>query len=660
MLLARTRPMPPRLARATPRSLAAPLAALTLLLGCHRRSEPATSTPEWLLEGARLQSVSASSIHAFRGFGFVDRRAESRITFVDQIVEDAGKAYKPVHYDHGTGLAAADVDGDGRPDLYFVSQRGTSELWRNVGGGRFENVTAAAGLTMHDAIAVGASFADIDNDGDPDLFVTTVRHGNRLYENAGGGKFRDITAQAGVGYVGHSSGAVFFDYDGDGRLDLFVANVGRYTTDVKGPGDYYVGLTDAFHGHTHPDRAEASVLYHNLGGNRFEDVTQKTGLVDLSWSGDATPIDANGDGRLDLYVLDMQGENHLWLNEGGTHFRDATAQYFPRTPWGAMGAKVFDVNGDGRLDLYVTDMHSDMFGDIAPGEWLAEGQKSDAQAIPDEYLPTGRDHLVFGNAMFVRGAPGDSAPFREASRTVGGETYWPWGPSVDDVNADGWDDAFVTAGMSFPFRYGVNSLLINEGGHALVRSEFVLGVEPRRGAIDQDWFTLDCAGADRGHRSCGICTPKDSTGLPAGCKGDPRGRLTVTGTRSSRSAVLVDIDGDGDLDIVTNEFNAMPQVLISNLAGHRTVRRLQVRLQGTRSNREGLGATVTVVLPDGRRLVKVMDGRSGYLSQSALPLYFGLGDAAQANAVEVQWPSGTRQTVAGPIASGTMVDIAER
>src|SRR2546428_7981482 len=104
---------------------------------------------------------------------------------------------------------------------------------------------------MPDAIAVGCAFADIDNDGDPDLFVTTVRHGNRLFENLGGGKFRDITVQAGVGDVGHSSGAVFFDYDGDGLLDLFVTNVGVYTTAQKRPRGYHACLTDALLGHTH-------------------------------------------------------------------------------------------------------------------------------------------------------------------------------------------------------------------------------------------------------------------------------------------------------------------------------------------------------------------------------------------------------------------------
>src|SRR5207245_11088964 len=161
-------------------------------------------------------------------------------------------------------------------------------LWKDVGSGRFVVVTVRAALAMPDDIAVVCAFADIDNDGDPDLFVTTVRHGNRLFENLGNGKFRDITAQAGVGYVGHSSGAVFFDYDGDGLLDLFVTNVGMYTSNERGPGGYYVGLSDAFMGHLHPEPAEASILYRNLGGKRFKDVSREVGLADLACSSAAT------------------------------------------------------------------------------------------------------------------------------------------------------------------------------------------------------------------------------------------------------------------------------------------------------------------------------------------------------------------------------------
>jgi hypothetical protein len=608
----------------------------------------------WLLARAAEERALAAHSPAFSDFHFTNRLDSSGITFVYQIVDDAGKAYKPMHYDHGSGLAAADVDGDGLPDLYFTTQLGTNELWRNLGGGRFENITDAAGLRMPDAISVGASFADIDNDGDPDLFLTTVRHGNHLFENLGGGKFRDITEQAGVGYVGHSSGAVFFDYDGDGLLDLFVTNVGVYTSNVKGPGGYYVALPDAFHGHTHPERAEASILYRNMGGNKFKDVTREVGLVDKSWSGDAVVMDVNNDGWPDLYILDMQGENHLWLNEGGKHFRDATSSYFPKTPWGAMGAKVFDFNGDGRLDLFLTDMHSDMFTDIPRGDWAAETRKSDSSAMPADMFPTGKKQFIFGNALFEN--KGSGRAYAEVSDRLGVETYWPWGPSVDDLNADGWDDIFVAGSMNFPYRYSVNSVLLNEQGKHFLPSEFTLGVEPRSSGA-QPWARLDCSGADRGIQACSICTGPNAVAY--GCKPDSTGHLVLMASRGTRSALLLDLDGDGDLDIVTNEFNARPMILLSDLSSRRHINWLNVRLRGTRSNREGLGAQVVVVLTNGRRILKVMDGKSGYLSQSDLPLYFGLGDADHAASIEVHWPSGRRQTVKGPVASRKTLDIIE-
>jgi hypothetical protein len=625
---------------------------------------PSATVPSWLLARdleERTQSTKSAAVHDFL---FTDARDASGITFTQQIVDDAGRAYKADHYDHGTGVCAADVDNDGKTDLFFVSQRGSSELWRNAGNGKFVDITTASGLRTTDAISVGCAFADVDNDGLVDLFVTTARHGNRLYKNTGNGVFADITVDAGVGYIGHSSGAVFFDYDGDGLLDLLVTNVGKYTSETKGAGGYFVGLDDAFHGHTHPDRAEASILYRNAGGGHFTDVSKQTGFDDKSWSGDATIVDVNDDGRPDIYMLNMMGENHLWLNVDGAHFRDETRTYFPKTPWGAMGAKVFDYDGDGRLDLYVTDMHSDMWTEVAPGDWLMEFSKSNPRAAPPDLFPTGTSQFVFGNALYsnrARAAAPNSA-YREVSDSLGVETYWPWGPSVDDVNADGWDDVLVIGGMNFPYRYSTNALLLNENGQHFRHAEFTLGVEPRAGGrTEQTWYHVDCSatGADKGSKACTTCTAPGAS--EAGCHADTTaGHFTMTAARGSRSSVILDIDGDGDLDIVTNEFNAMPQVLINSLAAKHSVNRLSVRLRGTKSNRQGLGAQVTVVLPDQRRVLKVMDGKSGYLSQSDLPLYFGLGTADHAASVEVRWPTGKTQTFAGPVKAGQTIEIVEQ
>jgi hypothetical protein len=630
----------------------------------------AAAEPSWMLDRAAQENQMAATSTAIHDFRFTDRREASGITFQNRVVDDAGKSYKLVHYDHGSGVCSADVDGDGLPDLYFATQLGTNELWRNAGNDRFVNITSQAGLTMPDAIAVACSFADIDNDGDPDLFVTTVRHGNHLFENLGGGRFRDITQEAGVGYIGHSSGAVFFDYDGDGLLDLFVTNVGVYTTNERGAGGYFIGLSDGFMGHLHPDRAEASILYHNLGGNRFKDVTRATGLIDKSWSGDATSLDINGDGFPDLYILDMQGGDHLWLNEGGKRFRDATSRYFPKAPWGSMGVKSFDFDGDGRQDLFVTSMHPDMWENVRPGDWAAETRKPDTTKVAAGMIPEGKSRLLFGNELFanrggqaradtvdVRKRIGGASSFVEVSDSLGVETYWPWGPSVEDFNGDGWDDIFITAGMNFPFRYGINSLLLNEAGKRFLPSEFLVGVEPRAGnATQQVWFTLECKGMDAFNQLCGACA---NGGSDLACRVDSVGHLTMMGALGTRSAVALDLDNDGDVDIVTNEFNGVPQVLVSDLAQRRHVNFLKVHLRGTRSDRDGLGAEVTVVLPDGRRIVRVADGKSGYLSQSDLPLYFGLADADHAVSVEVRWPAGGKQQLAGPVKGGQVLEITE-
>jgi enediyne biosynthesis protein E4 len=569
-------------------------------------------------------------------FRFTDRLPESGITFVQQIVDDAGKTYKAAHYDHGNGIAAADVDGDGLIDLYFVNQMGGNELWRNLGNGRFENITARAGVAVPGRISVSASFADIDNDGDQDLFVTTVRGGNLLFENDGKGHFKDISKQAGVDYVGHSSGAVFLDYDGDGRLDLFVCNVGKYTTEQKGRGGYYIAYEDAFAGHLHPERTEYSILYHNLGGNRFEDTSEKMGLRDGGWSGDATLVDFNDDGYPDLYVLNMQGDDHYWENQGGKKFVDRTKDFFPKTPWGAMGVKSFDYDNDGNLDLFITDMHSDMIKDVGPED---ERIKFIFQGAP-KMFGGHPENSIFGNAFFRNQGDGT---FREISNDVGLENYWPWGVSVGDLNADGFMDVFITASMNFPYRYGVNSLLINNRGKEFVSTEMVLGVEPRRGGrTRKTWFTLDCSGEDKAHKLCAGRT----------------GKVTVTGTLGSRSSVIFDLDNDGDLDIVTNDFNSEPQVFVSDLAQRHKIHWLAVRLVGKASNRNGLGAKVTMTA-GGQRMTQRMDGSSGYLSHSILPLYFGLGEADQADRIEVLWPSGRKQVVNGPIHSGKLLEIEE-
>ena len=592
--------------------------------------------PEWMEIRKELQVESKDTFGVFHDFRFSDRVEESGIEFLHRIVDDSGKHWKPVHYDHGNGIAAADVNGDGLEDIYFLNQIGANQLWKNLGRGRFRDMTKIAGVGVADRISVAASFADIDNDGDADLFVTTVRQGNILFENRGKGQFKDVTNEAGLVHSGHSSGSVFFDFDRDGLLDLFVTNVGVYTTDQVGRGGYFVGVDDAFGGHLRPERTEKSLLYRNLGNRRFEEVSEKMGIVDEGWSGDANPIDVNRDGWPDLYVLNMQGNDEYYENVEGRKFVKKSRELFPKTPWGSMGIQVFDFDNDGRMDIFLTDMHSDMSEAIPP---LFEKLKSNMQWTPSR-LAVPKEQSIYGNAFFLNQGQGQ---FQEVSDKIGAENYWPWGLSAGDLNADGYIDAFIASSMNYPFRYGINSILLNDQGKSFRDSEFILGVEPRRGnRTAGPWFNLDCDGVDKNH---------------SGCQGRS-GRFVVWAALGTRSSVIFDLDGDGDQDVVTNEFNSEPMVLVSDLAERKPISYLKVKLQGERSNRDGLGARVTLQT-EARSYTRVHDGKSGYLSQSRLPLYFGLGNASLVERIEVIWPSGERQVILGPIRANQQLEVKE-
>jgi len=589
----------------------------------------------------KAQMEAARQFKEFYQFRFQDKLKESGITFTYHAVDDVTKHMRMGHYDHGSAVAVVDVEREAAYDIYFANQVGGNELWKNLGGGKFKNITQEAGVAVPGRISVAAAFGDVDNDGSQDLFVTTVRGGNVLFKNDGLGHFKDVTQEAGLGLVAHSSGAFFFDYDNDGLLDLLVCNVGKYTYDDKGPDGEYIGIPNAFSGHLYPDRYEYPVLYKNMGNHRFKDVTADVGLNPHGWCGDATFGDVNGDGWPDIFFLNMQGHSHYFENEGGKRFVEKTEQYFPKTPWGAMGIKFFDYDNDGRMDLFIVDMHSDMSQEPGPEN---EKRKSDI-TWTDSYIQGAKADFIWGNALYHKLANGR---FEEVSDRLGLETYWPWGPSVGDLNADGWDDIFIASGMSYPYRYGINSLLLNDHGRRFDDAEFVLGIEPRKN-LYTPWFEIDCSDAQEKSAQERL----DSRV----CVGQ-KGKSVVMAPRSSRSSVIFDLDNDGDLDIVTNDFNSEPQVLVSNLAQRKPIHWLKIVLTGTRSNRNGLGATVGV-RAGGQTYTKYNDGKSGYLAQSVLPLYFGLGDTDKVEQVEVDWPSGRKQVLPVGIEANQTLHITE-
>lgn len=527
-------------------------------------------------------------------------------------------------YDHGCGLAVADFDGDGFDDIYFVNPIGPNALYKNNGDGTFTEVTAKAGVALGDRICVGACFGDYDNDGFPDLYVTSIRGGNVLFRNQGDGTFKEVTKQAGLPWIGHSQSAVFFDYDNDGFLDLLVTNMAKWTSADPAPGGrVFAGVDDFWQLFAAP--REYNVLFHNNGNGTFTDVTTRAGIKGQGWGGDVAVFDYDLDGQPDVFVTNMFGRNQLFHNDGSGRFTDVTQTVLGRTSFGAIGCKAFDFNNDGQLDLFVVDMHSDMWVTYvdAPAESLAATEKTKFPNLSGpvelakyqgvfgkqleknlaDKLQLRYEEVLFGNTLFKNLGGGK---FAEVSDQAGVETFWPWGIAVGDFNNDGFEDIFVPSGMGQDYPYWPNRLLMNNGDETFAERSREEGIEPPRDGL---------------YLSTEVRTP-----------------------RSSRCAAVADFGNRGRLDIVVNNFNAHPYFFQNNFPKKNYI---GFQLRGTKSNRDALGALVWVHM--GKEvMLRQVQGGGGYLSQSSRKLHFGLGVRPKVDRVEIRWPSGKRQEITDP------------
>ncbi|WP_221030658.1 FG-GAP-like repeat-containing protein [Actomonas aquatica] len=511
----------------------------------------------------------------------------------------------------GTGIAIGDYDGDGRPDIFTVSKTETCHLFRNLGDWRFEDVTDSAGITAGSAPKPGtgyrggdgpdgrdpgisawkqgATFADIDNDGDLDLYVCRWGVPNWLFINQGDGTFTEEAAARGLAVVDASGVGAFADYDRDGFLDVYVQ------TNMLNANESHAGQRD--------------FLFRNRGVGTFEDVTEAAGISGQNLAHSSSWWDYNQDGWPDLYVAnDFAPADFLYRNNGDGTFTDVIHDVLPTMPYSSMGADQGDVNNDGLIDFLVADMattshEKDQRGMASSRELSREDSDSFTQS------PQRLRNCLYLNT--------DMPHFQEAGALAGlGATDWTWSIRWEDLDNDGFADLHVTNGMNREYQ------------NADLRQRIILAENPnvRLRTMRESDMLREANFAFRNHGDLVF----EEVGAQWG--------LNKVGV--SFGAAMGDLDGDGDLDIVHANYGETVEVLRNDTPA--TQHAIQFALQGTQSNRHGVGARVeieTTAGPQVRELVLVR----GYLSNSEPILHFGLGDVDTVQSIKVRWPSGVVQ-----------------
>ena len=482
----------------------------------------------------------------------------------------------------GGGVAVADVNGDAWPDVVICGGRGCG-LFVNQQG-RFVDRSEASGVVL-DGEARMPILADLDNDGDQDLFVTYARDPNRLWINDGTGRFT-LRAGTGLETQGDISGpAAAVDVDNDGLLDLYVGNFGNYLA-----GSSAWAAQEAVNG-------MANRLYRNLGPGangelRFEEISERSGVGDTGWAQALSHLDVDRDGDQDLYIANDFGRNQLFLNRGDGVFDAAGARTESDDRFHGMNVSFADLNNDGYGDIFITNI------------WLWAATSREATET---------------NTLLLSSKPASADLTYQRSEhpsLLDQDSGWAWAALFFDVDNDADDDLFVANGFTDYMTFAQ--------------------YRPRPGEPDT-LFAINNG------REPNLFFLGDGASVPGQLVGNSGLEMPEL---NARSAARIDFDRDGDLDLVVTTFHHQVR-LFENRAATATNGQLRVELKGDASagvNRDAIGAQLRLTLEDGSTIWRAVTGGEGYLGMSERTVHFGLG-ASRPQSLEILWPGGRLETL---------------
>jgi hypothetical protein len=577
-----------------------------------------------------------------RKVGFtLTQSAETGIQFTNFLAEDRHIQNQILL--NGSGVAAGDVDGDGWCDLYFCGLDGPNVLYKNLGDWKFQEVTATAGVACAGLDATGATFADLDGDGDLDLIVNSVGAGTHVFANDGTGRFESWTV---LNQKKGGTTTALADIDGDGDLDLYIGNYRVHS--IRDMPDTKFRISEdrqpvvlAVNGRTLTpeekywitlapngqiiENGEPDVLYRNDGKQGFTALSFTNGAF---LKEDGTPLDVpphdwalavmfrdfSGDGAPDIYVCnDFKSEDRIWINDGHGKFRAIARLALRNTSLFSMGVDFADLNGDGLDDIFVADM-------LSRDHVRRHVQQGDL--TPERLRPGETDNRpqYSRNTLFLSHGDGTYAQVAEYSGVHASE--WSWTPIFLDVDLDGLEDLIISTGLE---RDAMHADIIDLGekkkNERTLSSAEKLGlnkmfprlVSPKMAFRNRGDLTFEEVGSRWGFDTPGV----------------------------SQGMALADLDNDGDMDVVVNNLNSSAGVYRNEA----TAPRIAVRLKGAPPNTRGIGAKIKVtggVVPVQRQEM-ICGGR--YVSSDDTMRVFAV-DNTNAT-IEVTWRSGKKSVVSG-------------
>ena len=497
----------------------------------------------------------------------------------------------------GASVSVTDFDGDGRPDLYFTNSKfGESNgLYRNRGDGTFEDVASAAGVAElnrpGEGVSMGAVWGDFDNDGREDVLI--YRYGYlALYKNVDGHRFIDVTEQAGLRRWVNSNGAIWIDYDRDGLLDLYVTAYFRGDIDL-----WHLTTTRIMHNSFEfATNGGKNLLFRNLGGGKFEDVTDKMGVGSTRWTLAASSADFNGDGWPDIYLANDYGPEELYLNDHGRRFILTTAGLESESKSG-MSVTLGDAFNRGRVDAFVTNISE-------------------------------RGYLFQNNNLRVNEMP-ESRRFRNVAEGAVADAGWAWGAQFGDFNNDGANELFVANGF-------ISADRNKSYWYAMSK---IAGANGRLFEDAATWPAFGNASLS-GYEPSRVYLNRGVAGWV-----DVAAKVGATDLYDGRAVALADLWNRGEVDVIVANQN-QPPILYRDYPDSSN-HWIAFKLVGTRSNRSAIGAEVLIEAGDLKQR-RVVDGGSGFASQNDRRLHFGLGKHEWVDRVVINWPSGQQQVLQRP------------